>query len=139
MAALWKNLLVGEAPVVALFVLLGIVVGLCFALLTLVVRRVRHGTAEAPELDEEAWLHDVISERAQQLAVEQVTTDPNPAIAEENRSLKERIRFLEAKVLEYQILQEQMGSLPALRRENGDLKAELERLRTELGRPKGAA
>jgi hypothetical protein len=50
------------------------------------------------------------------------------ASPEENKALAEKVRFLESKLLEYEILQEEIGTLSALKLEN-------EHLRKKLGSP----
>jgi hypothetical protein len=49
---------------------------------------------------------------------------PNPS-AEELESLKEKVRYLESRLMEYEIVQEEIGTLSQLRDENGRLKDEL--------------
>lgn len=120
MLTLLKTLDHGGVATTVLFVQLGIVVALGGALLWLVVRRLRKPPLDATApFDQDAWLHEVLAERQ----------DQGDAVREENRSLREKIRFLEAKVLEFEILNQQMGSLPTLKHDNEKLKSEIRALR----------
>lgn len=46
-------------------------------------------------------------------------------LSSESQSLKEKVKFLESKVIEYEIIQEEMSILPMLKAENERLKKEL--------------
>jgi len=56
--------------------------------------------------------------------VEKLQDQPNP-LANENKGLKEKVRYLESKLLEYEILQEEIGTLSALKLENEQLKKQV--------------
>lgn len=49
------------------------------------------------------------------------------------RSLKDKIKYLESKLLEYEILQEEIGTLSGLKMENEHLKAKVLKLEKKLG------
>lgn len=55
--------------------------------------------------------------------------DPNKA---STRSLKDKIKYLESKLLEYEILQEEIGTLTGLKMENEHLKAKVAKLEKKL-------
>ena len=130
MAQIFDYLSQGGLPATLLFLQVGIVTALGLTLVALVVRRLRRASHDTPDrhwpnLDEEAWLHEVLAERHAQHDAE---------LVDENRSLRERIRFLEAKNLELEILGEQLDGLAALKADNERLREKIQELEAKLGK-----
>lgn len=114
-----------------------IVTGLVFALIALILKRIRFpqealplpapletssqavmDVTKSPEyLELLAKLQSIEGEKAQALV--------NTVSSEEVGPLKEKLAYLENKLLEYEIVQEEIGALGELKAENEKLKAEL--------------
>jgi hypothetical protein len=119
-----------------------IVTGLFMVLLALIVRRIRlaaetkvaQSQPSAPVQAATEQLANTIEQSVQAVAAiqEKVTsleqapppTESTPA-PEGNRNLEEKVRYLDSKLLEYEILQEEISSLSALKIENEQLKSKL--------------
>lgn len=107
-----------------------VVTVLFLTLLGLVVRRLR--TVQAQEEIAEgivstidpATLADLEALREKINAL-QAENEASRALGDENKTLIEKVRYLESKLLEYEILQEEIGTLSALKIENEKLKSEL--------------
>lgn len=61
----------------------------------------------------------------EKLAQFEIEISRGKLLADENKLLREKVRYLESKLLEYEILQEEIGTLSALKLENENLKQEL--------------
>lgn len=109
-----------------------VVVTLLFlTLLALVIRRLRRSQVdEESAVGEGSYLdaNAVAELGALKEKIASLQSDPEgvKAIHDENKTLSEKIRFLESKLLEYEILQEEIGTLSALKIENEKLRSELQ-------------
>ncbi|MBI3294005.1 MAG: hypothetical protein HYZ71_04670 [Deltaproteobacteria bacterium] len=114
-----------------------LVAGLSLIALSLLVRRIKgrsqpEETAPGVSLDEVNTLREQIRslettkaelEKAKSEAPDAPETDAK--LVEVNRTLTDKVKYLEAKLLEYEILQEEIGSLSTLKVENEKLRETL--------------
>lgn len=63
-----------------------------------------------------------LEQKLSQLELEKLQ---NKQVIEESKGLQDKVKFLESKLLEYEILQEEIGALSALKHENEQLKRKL--------------
>lgn len=112
-----------------------VVLGLSWLLIGMMLRRVRYGTKEVLSAtdspkeplkieDQPEYQALVEKNRLLELKVAEQLNQA-PQVPEDYEKLKSTIQFLEKKLLEYEIVQEEISTL-------GDLKVENEKLRTEL-------
>ncbi|NBX92365.1 MAG: hypothetical protein EBQ85_03935 [Proteobacteria bacterium] len=116
-----------------------VVTGLTLTLIKMMMNRLRAGetpadvpkvvsvtSAEVPSQDvEKTPQYLELLAKIQAMEVEKVQNAATGMSEEEANKLREKIGYLENKLVEYEIVQEEIGAL-------GDLKAENEKLKTEL-------
>jgi len=110
-----------------------VVTGLVLALISLVVRRTReaHALASPESASNQNYVQTVVVDDGRVKDLEAklgLLEDENSklkASGGDTKSLKEKVKYLESKLLEYEILQEEIGTLSALKVENEQLKQQL--------------
>lgn len=129
------NVLQGSYAYLLVFQIL-VITGLVLALIWLIAKKTQEAHALAsPSTNVSAVPATVIkADPAQEVRIGELEAKLT-ALEEENkglktasgdaRSLKEKVKYLESKLLEYEILQEEIGTLSALKLENEHLKQEL--------------
>jgi len=108
---------------------------LCFCLIALIVQRLREkleGVDHAVEtpLETEAHEHPFVLEQVQEelrakVAALEEENKRLRTLPEERNELYEKVRHLESKLGEYEIVQEEIGTISDLKSENERLKKEL--------------
>jgi len=110
-----------------------VVSGLMLALLWIVVRRTRESYADMPtiavDVAADLELAKVQKKELEELQLKIVALEESKvstdALGDENRVLNEKLRYLESKLLEYEILQEEIGTLSMLKEENEHLRRQI--------------
>lgn len=118
-----------------------LVTALFLSFLWLVAQRIRRSAGSLIALSTEnaaltppktAGEMSELNELKGRLSALQAENDKHRAASDENKSLREKIRYLESKLLEYEILQEEIGTLSALKLENEKLKEEIVHLKPSV-------
>ncbi len=135
------NILQGGYAYLLIFQIL-VVSSLFVMLMVMIIRRIRMEAADGPALGAMPAILNTATGISQeeydalkaQLAALEEDRKNLERLRADNTSLLEKIKFLEGKLLEYEILQEEIGSLSNLKVENEKLKKELLGLQKDIGK-----
>lgn len=114
-----------------------VVTGLCLAFLWLAVRRAR-GTApkvSEPEIAPSALDDDEGERLRAQVRLLEEENARMKSLVDENRILRDKTKYLEARLAETEVERIEMGVISAIRAENERLKQELGRARESAAKP----
>ncbi len=128
----FKDVIQGPYPFILVFQVL-IISGLLLSLVWLLILRVRatavvtpQPSAAAPETDSAAHIAHPTVEPPASGAV-------NVGGGEETKALQEKVKYLESRLLEYEVVQEEISTLGQLRAENEKLKQDILKFQASLG------
>jgi hypothetical protein len=107
--------------------------GLFLSLLWLLVQRIKESPRESlPGVTAVPTAQVTAPELVAAAGAVSIDQEANQELLTENQNLNDKLKYLESKLLEYEILQEEIGTLSSLKIENEQLKSKLMELESNL-------